>query len=114
MKWTQEQLSEISLLQEKHNLTRKSAVQRLRRSLKKAAPVKATNTAPKSGKPESKTWAQANGARAAKLYRAGKSVPAIAEAFGDRTRQNRVRGALVALGLYEIKTRKTAKKSPRK
>ena len=44
MKWTQEQLAEISTLQEKHTLTRKSAVQRFRRQLKaqgKAAPAPA-------------------------------------------------------------------------
>jgi len=44
MKWTQEQLAEISTLQEKHSLTRKSAVQRYRRQLKaqgNAAPAPA-------------------------------------------------------------------------
>jgi hypothetical protein len=50
MKWTQEQLAEISTLQEKHSLTRKSAVQRFRRQLKvqgTAAPAQ-----PESGKPD--------------------------------------------------------------
>ncbi len=65
-------------------------------------------------KTQTKTWAQANSARAAKLFKAGKSVPEIAEAFGDRSRQNRVRNALHALGLYEFKQGKAAKKSPRK
>lgn len=65
----------------------------------------------KSGKAEHKSWAQANSTRAAKLFKAGKTIPEIAEAFGDRSRQNRVRNALHALGLYEFKQRKTAKKS---
>jgi hypothetical protein len=59
----------------------------------------------KPGKPVQgkKTWAQANGAKAARLFKAGKNVPEIAEQFGDRTKQNRVRGALFAAGVYKYK-----------
>lgn len=66
----------------------------------------------KSGTSEQKTWAQANGARAAKMFKAGKSISEIAEVFGDRGKQNRVRSALNALGLYEFKHRKAVKKAP--
>jgi hypothetical protein len=59
----------------------------------------------KSGKPvqHRKTWAQLHGAKAVRLLKAGKSVPEIAEQLGDRTKQNRVRGALFAAGVYKYK-----------
>jgi len=57
----------------------------------------------KSGKPVHRkgTWAYLHGAKAVKLFTAGKSVPDIAEKFGDRTKQNRVRAALFAAGVYQ-------------
>jgi hypothetical protein len=57
MKWNQEQLAEISTLQEKRSLSRKGAVQFLRRQLKaqgKAAPVAVSGTPDKSA-PENPT-----------------------------------------------------------
>ena len=42
-----------------------------------------------------------NGAKAVKMFKAGKSVPDIAEKFGDRSKQNRVRAALFAAGVYQ-------------
>jgi len=67
----------------------------------------------KPGKPvhSKKTWAQQHGVKAARLFKAGKSVPDIAEHFGDRTKQNRVRGALFAAGVYQY--RRAAKKGGR-
>jgi hypothetical protein len=68
----------------------------------------------KSGKPvqATKTWAQLHGAKAVRLFKAGRCVPDIAEAFGDRTKQNRVRAALFAAGVYQYEKR-TAKKAAR-
>jgi hypothetical protein len=51
------------------------------------------------------TWAYLNGAKAAKMFKAGKSVPDIAEKFGDRSKQNRVRAALFAAGVYKYQTK---------
>lgn len=55
----------------------------------------------KSGKPVKKTWAQLHGAKAVRLFKAGRGVPDIAEAFGDRTKQNRIRAALFTAGVYK-------------
>ncbi len=52
MKWNESELAEIRALQEKYNLTRKSAVQRFRRALKaqgKAAPESGTPDKPAHG-----------------------------------------------------------------
>lgn len=70
-------------------------------------------------KAQHKTWAQRYGARAAKMYKAGRSVPEIAAHFGDRLQQNKIRRALYALGVYEYQSgpksrRKTRKNSPKK
>ena len=133
MKWSQEQLEEISRLQEQRNLTRKGAVQFIRRALKKqpvssakaelehnkkvaaSHPALVKPAAEKSGKPVhgQNSWAQLHGAQAVRLFKAHKSVPEIAEHFGDRTKQNRVRAALFAAGVYEYK-RNAAKKSGRR
>ena len=77
MKWTQEQLAEISTLQEKHSLTRKSAVQRLRRQLKMqctAAP------APESGTPDKPAAPAPKPKRAAKAKKAAKTAASPAPA----------------------------------
>jgi len=47
------------------------------------------------------TWAQKNGAESVRLFKAGKTVPEIAQHFGDRTKKNRVRAALVFAGVYK-------------
>jgi hypothetical protein len=47
------------------------------------------------------TWAKKNGAESVRLYKAGKTVPEIAQHFGDRTRKNRVREALIFAGVYK-------------
>lgn len=47
------------------------------------------------------TWAKKNGAETVRLYKAGKSVPEIAQHFGDRTKKNRVFAALTFAGVYK-------------
>jgi hypothetical protein len=123
--WSQEQLAEISAIQETRNLTRKSAVQFYTRQQKSAKPEpvaahplevaavkQAVKTAAKvnakksgtPGKSSKGTWADQNTEKAVRLFKAGKTISEIAESFGDKTKQNRVRGALAMAGVYEFKS----------
>jgi hypothetical protein len=47
------------------------------------------------------TWAKKNGAESVRLFKAGKTVPEIAQHFGDRTKKNRVVRALEFAGVYK-------------
>ncbi len=70
MKWTQENLAEIAALQEKHSLTRKSAIQRFRRALK-------ANTIPApAAAPAQTAEATAPAPQPAKLAKKAKKKPA--------------------------------------
>ncbi len=110
--FTESELAEISLIQEKRNLSRKSAVQFFTRQRKQAAAKQAATvakkTAPKSGKPEkeSKSWGEIHRAECVKLWAngEGKSISEIAKNFGEPTKQNRIRRTLFIAGVYRYKS----------
>lgn len=76
-----------------------AAVREVNKAAKAAAKKSGTPVKVKAG-----SWASQNTEKCVRLFKAGKGIADIAEAMGDRNKQNRVRAALALAGSYEYKS----------